>query len=202
MKFNYPGVYQWKNTITDKVYVGSSINIRRRKSEHILRLNKGCEGNEYFQRAWNKYGPSRFEFSLLEACSKSSRLIREQFWIDKLKATDESFGYNLVPTRASQLYGAALSKHQKKGWAKYTKEERKLLNLHLNDPVLKTQALAKSNEVKKLQPWRDAMERNAWSKLRDKWQDPVLREKIILSQRAGRFRKKRRQQRALLGIEV
>ena len=183
---NGPGVYLWKNKVNNKVYVGSSINIRRRKAEHILRLNKGVENSEYFQRAWDKYGQGNFEFSILEMCLIGVLLIREDHWIKKLKALNEKFGYNLIPTRKSQLYGAALSKHQKRGWAKYTPEERKKLNLHLNKPAAKAIALAKSNEVKKLQPWRDTMERVAWSKLRKRWNDPVWRKMIIAKQNEGR----------------
>lgn len=193
LNLNCPGVYRWRNTVNDKVYIGSTINLRRRKAEHILRLGKGDESNEYFQRAWSKYGADKFEFTILERCRADNRLECEQRWIDKFHSMDERFGYNLIPTRESQLYGAALSKHQKKGWAKYTKEERKQLNLHLNNPVAKQKALARSNEVKKLQPWRDAME-STWQKLSEKWQDPVQRAKILAAQNAGRARAKKRRE--------
>ena len=89
---NGPGVYLWKNKVNNKVYVGSSINIRRRKAEHILRLNKGVENSEYFQRAWDKYGPEAFTFEVVEICSNDDRLIREQCWIDKLKAEGKIIG--------------------------------------------------------------------------------------------------------------
>jgi group I intron endonuclease len=181
-----PGIYQWKNLVNNKVYVGSSISIKRRQLEHIARLKNQTEGNEYFQRAWNKYGPESFVFSILERCAVENRLEREQFWIDKLNSTNEKFGYNLIPTRKSQLYGSALSKHQKAGWAKLSKEERRQLNLHLNEPSAKKIALERSNEVKKLKPWRDSMEKAAWSKLRSRWQDPLQREKMIAAQNEGR----------------
>lgn len=179
-----------------KVYVGSSININRRKLEHFLRLDKGVDGNEYLQRAWKKYGRENFEFVVLEKCSAENRLEREQHWIDRFKATKEQWGYNLIPTRRSQLYGAAISKHQKLGWAKHSKEERRKLNLHLSDPVLRKRALEKSNEVKKLEPWRANMEKAAWSKLRAKWQDPIQRQKILEAQQAGRERARLKRQNA------
>lgn len=197
-----PGVYLWTNIVTKKVYVGSTRCVRRRKAEHILRLNKGAGGSDYLQRAWNKYGAKKFTFEILERCSAEDLLKREQYWIDRLKATDERYGYNLIPTRESQLYGAALSKHQKKGWAKYSADERKQLNLHLNKPEAKLIALAKSNEVKKLQPWRDAMA-PTWSKLQKKWEDPIQAAKIVAAQNEGRKRAKRRRQRPkLIGEEI
>jgi group I intron endonuclease len=194
--FDLPGVYLWRNKITGKVYVGSSISIKRRKLEHVLRLGKGDDGNEYFQRAWKKYGAKNFEFEVLEICEADERLELEQRWIEKLKATDEKFGYNLIPTRKSQLYGAALSKHQKRGWAKYTKKQRRQMNLHLNNPEAKKKALDRSNEVKQLQPWRDAME-PTWNRLALKWQDPVWAAAVIAAQHAGRLRAKKRKQREL-----
>ena len=192
MKLNFPGVYLLRNLKNGKQYVGSSINVRRRKSEHLLRLRKGEEGNEYLQRAWNKHGPEMFSFFLLERCEIEERLEREQYWIDKLKTTDEQYGYNLIPTRKSQLYGEALSIHQKRGWAKHSPEERKKLNLHLNKPEAKMIALALSNEAKKLPAWRNNMRKNAWDKLQRRWDDPIEAAKIIAAQNAGKARARAR----------
>lgn len=193
IRFNGPGVYQWKNKINGKVYIGSAINLWRRKLEHIARLTKHTENSEHFQRAWDKYSAENFEFSIIERCSAEQRLEREQYWIDRFDATDERFGYNLIPTRKSQLYGKALSKYQKAGWAKYTAEERKKLNLHLNEPAAKAIALAKSNEVKKLQSWRDSMS-PVWSRLQSRWDNPIEAAKMRAAQNEGRKRAKLRRE--------
>ena len=193
LEYDRPGVYIWTNLINDKVLIGSSIDLQRRKLEYYSRAARGEIGNTYFQRAWDKYGAEKFMFDILEFCEADVRLEHEQSWIDKYQATDERFGYNLIPTRKSQLYGPALSKHQKRGWAKYTPEQRRQLNLHLNNPITKQAALAKSNEVKKLQPWRDAMA-PTWNRLLSKWSDPVWRAKVIAAQNAGKARARQAKQ--------
>ena len=60
------GVYKILNTVDNKFYIGSSINIQKRFKGHTSALNKGIHNNQYLQRAWNKYGESSFAFIVLE----------------------------------------------------------------------------------------------------------------------------------------
>lgn len=135
-------VYVITNLVSNKVYVGSSVNAKRRLKEHRNRLNRKQHGNEYLQRAWDKYGPASFKFEIVEQCDPETRLVREQEWINNLKAENEDFGYNLIPTRSSQFYGEKLAKFQKAGWAKLSKLERSKLNAHLKSSENKAKALA------------------------------------------------------------
>ena len=60
-------IYQIKNIVNNKIYIGSTIRATYiRKYEHFseLRNNKHC--NNHLQKAWNKYGEDKFEFSILE----------------------------------------------------------------------------------------------------------------------------------------
>lgn len=60
-------IYQIKNIVNNKIYIGSTIRASYiRKYEHFseLRNNKHC--NNHLQKAWNKYGEDKFEFSILE----------------------------------------------------------------------------------------------------------------------------------------
>ena len=50
------GVYQIKNLINGKLYIGSSIDVDKRLKSHFSALDKGCHNNAYLQNAWNKYG--------------------------------------------------------------------------------------------------------------------------------------------------
>ena len=89
------GVYKILNIVTNKIYIGSSITITKRFSQHRddLKNNKHC--NKYLQASWNKYGEKSFKFEIIELCEKDVLEVREQFWIDWLKSTDDKFGYNL-----------------------------------------------------------------------------------------------------------
>jgi group I intron endonuclease len=98
------GIYQIKNIINGKVYIGSSIDLKRRENEHFNFLRKNKHYNRYLQRAWNKYGEENFKFEVLEYVKDNNDLInKEQFWIDIIDASNQLIGYNLSPTAGSLL---------------------------------------------------------------------------------------------------
>lgn len=77
------GIYYVRNTKTDQMYVGSSVDIDSRIKRHILALTKGQHHSVYLQRAWDKYGQASFDFGLAEEVEDRGQLqIREQEWID------------------------------------------------------------------------------------------------------------------------
>jgi len=79
------GIYQIRNKINKKIYIGSAINIARRWNEHIFRLGKQKHGNPHLQSVWDKYGQDNFEFTVLEECEKENLIEREQYYLDILK---------------------------------------------------------------------------------------------------------------------
>ncbi len=97
------GIYQITCTGNGKIYVGSAINIRRRWTGHRTDLERGEHDNPYLQRAWNKYGPDSFYFSVLEFVSPDELISREQAWIDKTRCCDRAVGFNMSPTAGSVL---------------------------------------------------------------------------------------------------
>lgn len=48
------GIYKITNLVNNKVYIGQSVNIRKRWNQHVLELNKNIHPNIYLQSAWNK----------------------------------------------------------------------------------------------------------------------------------------------------
>lgn len=54
------GVYEIRNTLNNKRYIGSSINIYRRWRDHKRMLNLSVHPNKHLQSAWNKYGEKHF----------------------------------------------------------------------------------------------------------------------------------------------
>lgn len=59
-------IYFIFNRLNQKVYIGQSINIQKRWSNHKYSLNKGKHHCDHLQRAWNKYGEEAFEFFIVE----------------------------------------------------------------------------------------------------------------------------------------
>lgn len=97
------GVYIIQNTINKKIYIGGAYtSFKRRFWQHKRKLTTGCHFNQFLQNAWNKHGPSAFTFSIKELCDVDEVEAREQFWIDKLQATNRKIGYNISPTAGSR----------------------------------------------------------------------------------------------------
>lgn len=101
------GVYGIRNRANAKIYVGSSVNIGDRWTDHIGELNSNSHDNPHLQAAWIKYGAEAFEFIVLEEVKpeRSALVEAEQKWIDYYSASDKSKGYNLM-TRAYSRLGA------------------------------------------------------------------------------------------------
>lgn len=78
------GVYQIKNIVNNKIYIGSTRNFKKRYHEHSHLLRKGIHQNRYLQNAYNKYGEDNFIIELIEICKEDELTIREQHYIDVL----------------------------------------------------------------------------------------------------------------------
>lgn len=98
------GIYQIKCLITDKIYVGGSNNIVRRKGEHYWGLRHNKHDNSRLQSAWNEHGEENFSFEIIELVElKENLLDREQFYIDTTKCAHPNYGYNISPNAAHDM---------------------------------------------------------------------------------------------------
>ena len=78
-------IYAIENTVNNNIYIGSSVNFRNRKSEHMNDLRKNKHHSVALQRAFNKYGEPSFIFKILEVVANRKDLIsREQHYLDSL----------------------------------------------------------------------------------------------------------------------
>jgi len=68
-----------------RLYIGSSINVKKRWNHHIADLRNGVHHSRKLQRHFNKYGESDLVFSILLGCDKNNILSMEQFFLDSLK---------------------------------------------------------------------------------------------------------------------
>lgn len=107
------GVYQIRNLLDGKVYVGSAINFKRRCNRHYTFLLKGIN-SIHLQRAWNLHGEDNFVFEILEEVTRlenesiedfKKRLVedREQYYNDSLEAYDRNKGYCIERKCGSSL---------------------------------------------------------------------------------------------------
>lgn len=78
------GIYKIKSISTNRVYIGSAVNITRRWNRHKRDLSKNKHHSIFLQRHYNKYGIEDLEFSIIKYCNKKSLLVEEQFYLDTL----------------------------------------------------------------------------------------------------------------------
>lgn len=80
------GIYKITNIINNHSYIGQSIQIEERWKNHIeASNNKNAHNYKYpLYKAIRKYGISKFQFEILEECSKEQLNEREYFWIKTL----------------------------------------------------------------------------------------------------------------------
>ena len=89
------GVYVITNLINKKIYIGSSIDIKVRWSNHKSELKRGVHNNKYLQNAWNKYGEENFKFEILEICNIEG--LNNQEAINKVQDLEQKYLEELQP---------------------------------------------------------------------------------------------------------
>ena len=149
MKKKIQGIYKIYNTITNKVYIGQSIDI-----EFRIKIHRRCSLNkEYNYPLYNsmrKYGMDAFEFSILEEVEDNLLLTsREQYYIDYFQSYIPEKGYNILQF-ASSFKGYKFSEETKKKISdtlkkrKITEEQR----LRLIELSKKRKGIPRSEETK------------------------------------------------------
>jgi len=130
------GIYKIENLITNKVYIGSSVNIDDRWSRHRGDLVKGKSCSPKLQNSYNKHGFENFEFSILEECDIDNLIEREQYYIDMYNSYNE--GYNCCPLAGNSL-GAKQSYETKAKISKVMKGENNPFygKKHTTDSLIK-----------------------------------------------------------------
>jgi group I intron endonuclease len=95
------GIYKIINTLTHKEYIGSSVDVKKRWLTHQRQLAKGTHHCHHLQRAWEKYGPSTFQFEIVEHVEKTNLIIREQVYLNA--AFNAGVQYNSSPEAGNAL---------------------------------------------------------------------------------------------------
>lgn len=135
------GVYFIRHVPTGRVYVGSSVNLKRRFHWHKTALRSGKHNSKPLQNAWNKHGSLEFIFEIVQYIKASKEdkeelLAAEQFWIDEFKSHLYEHGFNIL-SKTALIYQA---KHKDASrqlqrdnmlnwWSRFTAEERRSIAL-------------------------------------------------------------------------
>lgn len=83
IKQGVTGVYMIQNRVNGKRYIGSSVNISGRLSNHMNRDSRKYDSE--FYRDVIERGYTGFNFTVLEQCDREILVEREQFYYDELK---------------------------------------------------------------------------------------------------------------------
>lgn len=103
------GVYMIQSTVKpDRIYIGSSNNIRKRWNEHRYGLRANRNVSPKLQRHFNKYGESDLVFSVITACPPDQLAAQEQYFIDCYNPW-----FNIMPNARSAA-GFKLSEEAKR----------------------------------------------------------------------------------------
>jgi len=96
-------IYFIFNKINEKIYIGQTINPKKRWSRHIS--DAKCASKKMrISHAINKYGKNNFIFEIFEKhetleCTNKA----EEFWINFLNSTNRKVGYNVSPGGNNRL---------------------------------------------------------------------------------------------------
>lgn len=111
------GIYSITNTVNGKVYIGQSVNIKKRWVRHLWELNQGVHGNKNLQRAFDLDGKEAFVITQIEQVERDKEKLfeRENYWIEKMNSILN--GYNLFIAKPSPM-GFRHSEESKKAMRK------------------------------------------------------------------------------------
>jgi len=89
-------VYRFTNKLNGMKYVGATVDVKKRKMEHIRAAKRKKFVKNSLQEAIHKYGVSSFSFDVIDTAESLEELSdKEAEWIDK-EGTVHPNGYNLT----------------------------------------------------------------------------------------------------------
>lgn len=131
------GIYKITCKANKRIYIGSAVNLRRRKNGHWHTLRKNKHHSLHLQRAWNKYSEQAFTFEVLELVLPISLTAREQYWLNKLKPFGRK-GFN-----GSREAGSPLGMKR----SPEAREKMRLVQLGKKMPPMSPEAKAKISQA-------------------------------------------------------
>lgn len=144
------GIYAIRNTINDRAYVGSSSNLYKRLNAHKNSLLKNSHINSALNNFCKTYGVDKFFVEIIEFCETKDLIIRENFYIKKLKGYGH--GFNCSPIAESPCRGKETSMETRNKLSiarkKYISENTEENNNRLNKGRLISNKMRKEGLIK------------------------------------------------------
>jgi group I intron endonuclease len=167
------GVYKITNIVSGKIYIGSAVNLNKRKLSHKSALKKGKHQNKHLQYAWNKYKEEDFVFETIIICAKEQIRFYEQLFIDNLKPQ-----YNQSTSAYSGIaIGSVLTKEHKEKVGIASKS-------HWADPIIREK---NTKAIQLSMTEEECKKRSERSKLL--WKNPEYRAKAIAARKGNSYNK-------------
>jgi len=97
------GIYVVRNTVSDKLLLGSTMNLHGPLNRHRFLLTIGGHPNRALQEDWRRLGPDAFEFTIVDVVAPDDEQagphedelsLLEALWIERTQPFGER-GYNL-----------------------------------------------------------------------------------------------------------
>ena len=146
------GIYKITNQINGKVYIGQTINYKKRSKAHFSYLVSNKHHNMYLQNAFNKHGKDAFAIELIKECSIDELDKLEIEHILEYNASNEVFGYNLIEGGQKYRFFSDDVKKRvslKLKGRKFTDEHRKRISESQKGKLISKQAIEKMKFTKK-----------------------------------------------------
>lgn len=82
------GVYQIKNAVTGKIYIGITQNLKGTMNGNLFKLDAGMFKDRELQQEWNKYGKNEFEQTILAELDYEENEVKTDYAEDLLILRD------------------------------------------------------------------------------------------------------------------
>lgn len=145
------GVYQIRNIVNNKIYIGSSNDLRIRFISHKSLLKNNRHFNIYLQNAYNKYGKDNFIFEIIAVCPVEYIIKLEQWFLDKLKPDYNICAFANSPGRGRIFTQSHINKIQKSRIEKGVNNET---SIRMKGNKYSSGSKRTKEEIKKLQRYR------------------------------------------------
>lgn len=137
------GIYLIKNEVSNGAYVGQSVSIRKRISEHFRLLRLGQHPNPHLQHSFNKYGEDSFSWSVEVECEDPCDLdVIENAFLSGEAVFPDPLTYNIATSAKVPMRGKRHTEDTKK---KISFSKRKNMSYVKDPDYRKKLSLAQHN---------------------------------------------------------
>lgn len=79
------GIYQIKNKVNGKLFLGGSMDMNGIFNRHKFNLNMNNHSNKKLQRDWREYGEANFSFEIVEQIKPREEILQSLDELNKYK---------------------------------------------------------------------------------------------------------------------